>query len=356
MKSRITYLLTGVMSLVLCGTLQGAPVEQYPPKQRTAEERKEYEKKVDWFYQAKFGIMFHFVPNMHRFRAGRIEWTSEKWNAWVDAVDVEKVADQAQEIGAGYVILSIGQGGGFSCAPNPVLEKYWGLEPGEATSRRDLPMDLYKALKKRGIRMMFYTACEPSLMPGPKSEKVGWFGKGYKFNRATPGGCKRWAEVLRWYSDHYGEAASGWWLDGLNEWAPNYRRRVHAAISHGNPDALVTSATHSLSDFNHGHCTHNWKAQQKRLPPKSGRWFEPYNIQWHAFITMGHSWAARGTAHSTESVVDYASKVVQGGGVITFDIGAFDRKPYVGPYLFVPEDQMQQLRAVGKALKEIKRK
>lgn len=214
-------------------------------------------------------------------------------------------------------------------------------------------MDLHQALKKRGIRMMLYTGCTPYLLPGPASEKAGWFGKGYKFVRATPDGADHWIEVLQWYSDHYGEAVSGWWLDGLREWAPNYRQRAHAAVEHGNLKSIATSGTHALSDYIHGHCTANWQAQQKRLPPK-GRWEPEYGIQWHAFQYLGHSWAANGTTRSTNSLVRYAVNVVQGGGVITFDIGAFDERPVLkGPYLNIRDDQMQQLRAVRDAVNSL---
>lgn len=351
---------TLAMAFVLAGVvfLHGsafAKAEQLPPRQWTPAERKQYEEKVDWLYRAKYGIMFHFVPNMHRFRTGRIKWTGEKWSAWIDAVDVEKIAAQAAEIGAGYVILSIGQGGGFYCAPNPVIRKYWGLKPGEAGSKRDLPMDLYGALNKRGIRMMLYTGCAPSLMPGPASEKVGWFGSGFKFDRCTPEGAAHWAEALQWYSDHYGEKVSGWWLDGLREWAPGYRKAVHAAIAQGNPNALATSGTYALSDFLHGHCVADWKKQQRRLPTQ-GRWDATYQIQWHAFQYLGRSWSARGTAHSSKSIVEYATEVIKRGGVITFDIGTFDERPKIkGPYLYVPEDQMNQLRAVRDAVRQVRR-
>lgn len=75
--------------------------QRYPRMTWTEETRRVYEDKVEWFHQAKYGIFFHFLSGG--------EWTPEEWNAWVDAVDVEKVADQAKEVGAGYVIVTLGQ-------------------------------------------------------------------------------------------------------------------------------------------------------------------------------------------------------------------------------------------------------
>ena len=348
------FLVTAMLLIVGIPTAP-AKVKQLPPPERTAEEFKQYQEKVDWFFEAKYGIMFHFVPNMHRFNKGRIKWDHEKWNTWVEAVDVDKVARQAQEAGAGYVILSISQGGGYACAPNPVIRKYWGIAPGEYTSNRDLPMDLHHALKKYDIPLMLYFGCTPHLLPGKASEKAGWFGTGYKFKRCTPEGAERWAEVLQWYSKHYGGKCSGWWLDGCRDWAPGYRQRVHQAAISGNPRALTASGTYALSDFDHGHCVSNWKVQQKRLP-MDGRWKKHYQIQWHAFQYLGRSWAARNAAHSTDSVVRYASNIVRRGGVITFDVGTFEEKPkIIGPYLSISEPQMKQLRAVRKAIEPIER-
>jgi hypothetical protein len=298
--------------------------------------------------------MFHFVPNMHRFREGRMEWDDGQWNAWVDAVNVEQAAAQANDIGAGYVILSISQGGGYSCAPNPVIRKYWNLQEGESASRRDLPMELYHALKAYEIPLMLYVAAEVHLLPGEASEKAGWFGKNYQFDRCTSEGEDHWVEALQWYSDHYGDKISGWWVDGVDKWTPEYSEKIHDALSHGNPGTLTTSGNHARSDFHHGHCLFDWEAQQKILPT-AGRWDEDHNIQWHAFQHLGWHWAARGTPHSTESIVEYASTIVNAGGVITLDVGTFDEEPeIVGPYLKIPDDQMAQLRAVQGAINQIK--
>ena len=55
-------------------------------------------------------------------------------------------------------------------------------------------------------------------------------------------------------------------------------------------------------------------------------------------------------------MINYARKVVEGGGVITFDIGTFDEKPrIVGPYLDIDDAQMKQLRAIRDALQDIER-
>ena len=312
-----------------------SPENRWTPASRSA-----YEARVDWFHKARYGLMFHFTTNMNETPANARTsgWTSEKWNAWIDAIDVEKVADQAKEVGAGYVVTCITQIGRYYCAPNPVLEKYWGLKPGQFGSKRDLPMDLSRALAKRGIRMMLYTAADCFYgLPLPRG-----------MDRATAN--RRWLEVMQWDSDHYGKAVSGWWHDALFDYIPDYIEDFQAALRHGNPDALL-NGPYDIADFLHGHCTGDWEMQQKILP-YFGRWDPEFKIQWHAFKYLGPSWGQPGVVHKTPDMVSYVKKIAEGGGVITFDLGTHDGKGN-GPLLEIAPDQMAQLCAIRDALKEV---
>ena len=308
-----------------------------PPKQRTAKEQAELEKKLDWFFKAKYGLFFHYLPPR--------DISPGKWDQMVNAIDVEKFADQVKETGAGYVVLTIGQSRLYSCAPNPVLEELWELEHGKYISERDLPMDVYKALKKRGIKFMLYIAADTqNRLPVPES-----------FTQESDR-FEKWLKVIKWYSDHYGKRCRGWWGDGLGEFIPEYRSRFHEALKSGNTNAIIASSTNGLSEFLNGHCDGSWDLQQKYRKPYYGRWDPDYKIQWHVLQYLGNYWARADTAHSTKSMVDYASDVVRGRGVITFDIGTFkmvDDK-HVDTFLDIPEGQMVQLIAVRDALKKIK--
>ncbi|MEI8036906.1 MAG: hypothetical protein WCJ14_00825 [Verrucomicrobiota bacterium] len=319
------------------------------PKQAwTPEQRHAYEKRVEWFHDAKFGLFFHFLAfgeGLNNFPSVGFQWTSEKWNAWVDAVDVDKVADQAQELGAGYVIITLGQNHRYACAPNPVLDKLWQLQPGQFNSRRDLPMDLYKALAKRNIPMMLYIAADNQhKLPTPAS---------FKGTDAR----ENWLKVIEWYSDHYGSCCKGWWVDGLRDdfGIKDYRVRLHQALKRGNPDALVASGHYEISDFVHGHCQYDWNRQQQQVKPYFGRWDPDFKIQWHTFQFIGHYWAASDTPKKTVDLANYAAAVVKGGGVITFDVGMYRTVDgtTVGPCLEIQENQLEQLRAVREALKDI---
>lgn len=320
---------------------------RFPRKNWTPQERKVYEARVNWFHEAKYGLFFHFV-------SGGI-WTPEEWNAWVNAVDVEKVADQAKEIGAGYVGITLGQNDMYACAPNPVIEKVFGAY----TSKRDLPMDLAIALEKRNIPMMLYLAAHnhehmvPTLVPLTEHDRYA-----------------QWIKVAQWYSDHYGTRCKSWWVDGLEEAIPGYRVNICQALKHGNPDAIITSGHYEISDFTPGHCMEQWDRQSKAVKPFYGRWDRDFNIQWHVFQHIGPTWGFPGCNKKPEDLVQYAVDVVRGGGVFTFDLGTCKegcfyllpkdsptgQKPdgsRIGPFLEIQPDQFTILEAVRDALKDI---
>jgi hypothetical protein len=108
----------------------------------------------------------------------------------------------------------------------------------------------------------------------------------------------------------------------------------------------------------------NWSRQSAVVKPFFGRWDPDYNIQWHVFQYIGRDWAAPGCSKTTAELVKYATDVVKGGGVFTFDIGTFTQTWHnksgrtpdgkrIGPYLEIPPDQFKQLEAVRDALKDI---
>lgn len=314
------------------------PTPVIPPKHWTKKEHKELEKKLEWFHNAKYGLFFHFL-------APEEGMNIDRWNAMVDSVDVEKFADQVKETGAGYIILTIGQDQLYSCAPNPVLERLWELTPGSYISRRDLPLDLFNALNKRGIKMMLYLSMNNQFkLPRPAT-----------FKKETDR-FENWLKVIEYYSTYYGERCVGWWIDALDEdWTTNYRFRVHEYLKRGNPNAITASASYGLSEYTHGHCEASWDLQQKVRKPYFGRWEPRYGIQWHVLQYLGRDWAKTDTAHSTASIVKYAVDVIRGGGVITFDIGTevYINNKHVNTVLEIPKGQMIQLLAVKNAVQTI---
>ena len=109
------------------------------------------EPRAAWMRQARWGVMTHYLADwiwgdeakakgLSREERQTLQ-TVEAWNALVDGFDVEALAKQLEEVGAGYYLLSIGQNSGYYLAPNPTYDRIVGRSPSRC-SRRDLVSDL----------------------------------------------------------------------------------------------------------------------------------------------------------------------------------------------------------------------
>ncbi|MEX2235716.1 MAG: hypothetical protein WD824_26395, partial [Cyclobacteriaceae bacterium] len=166
---------------------------------------------TDWFKDAGFGIMVHYLqPQMSP------DGGSVGWNLAVNSFDVEKFAEQVHEAKAGFVLFTLGQNSGHYCAPNAVFDSVVGVSPGEYCSTRDLPLDLIGALDKFKIPLLLYL---PSNPPGNNplvSEKFHYV---YKKDSATSQFNQPILEnMIREWSLRYGDRVKGWWFDGLYSW------------------------------------------------------------------------------------------------------------------------------------------
>ena len=136
---------------------------------------------------------------------------------------------------------------------------------------------------------------------------------------------------------------------------PDYPVRFLNALRHGNPNTIVGSGIYGISDFIHGHCIGGqWDRQRTTVKPFFGRWDPDFRLQWHVLQYVGSYWGTPDTPKQTADLVAYATDVVRGGGVFTFDVGSY--KVVNGktvPGLEIPPEQMVQLRAVRDALKGI---
>ena len=103
---------------------------------------------ADWLKDARLGIFMHFLP------------PDAQGLARVEDFDVPALTQQLKAMGASYFVLTLGQNSGFFNSPNAVYDRIVGAAPGERCARRDLPLDLYRALQPEGIRLMLYLPCQ----------------------------------------------------------------------------------------------------------------------------------------------------------------------------------------------------
>jgi alpha-L-fucosidase len=293
---------------------------------------------TDWFRDARYGIFMHFLPG------------DPKGLALVDSFDVEALARQLEAAGAKYFVITLGQNSGYFISPNAAYEKATGYAPGERCSRRDLPLDLHRALSSRGIRLMLYL---PAQTPNGdrRAQKAFGLPEGAKDQPIDIAFARKWAEVIREWSDRYGDKVSGWWFDGCYEWVRFFEEiaRIYKdAVRHGNPRAIVA--------FNPGVKVIRWTQAEdytagelndpfEAIP--ASRWLD--GTQWHALTFLGSAWSRRDVRHPTERWAAWVKAVAAREGVVTLDMGP-NWDPEAGPIGSLDEAQLAQVRAVRAAL------
>ncbi|MCX6358827.1 MAG: alpha-L-fucosidase [Armatimonadetes bacterium] len=150
-----------------------------------------------WMQKAGYGLMCH--------------WTSQTCprtgapKPYADAVrdfDVEGLARQVQETGAGFLVLTTSHAEQYFPAPLQSLDR---VLPGR-TASRDLVSDLAAALRRRGIKLMLYYHI------GASSDAAWMRASGF-WETDTSRLFGGWKSIVQEVGRRYGRALAGWWFD-----------------------------------------------------------------------------------------------------------------------------------------------
>jgi alpha-L-fucosidase len=299
-----------------------------------------------WLREARWGVMTHYLYDWIARDRG-IPMSPERWAELIAGFDARGLAEQLESVGAGYLILTLGQNSGYYLAPNAT---YAGLVPERAghLAPRDLVSDLSSELRARGIRLIVYL---PSGAPNRDEarEALEWRNGPHR-NRAFGG---KWEAVVRDWSLRFGHGVDGWWFDGC--YWPNHMYRseppnfetLAAAARAGNPASAVAfnpgvvprllSVT-PFEDYVAGEISDPSLLQIRRV--EEGR---IDGKQVHVLSYLGRSWGTGEPRYATEEVLEWSREVASAGGVVTWDVP-------VTPRGLLSEAFLGQLRAVGDAL------
>ncbi len=294
---------------------------------------------TDWFSQSKYGVFIHFLPS------------GEAGLQQVAQFDVRALAGQLEEMGAGYLVLTLGQNSGYFNAPNAAYARRTGYAPGERCSARDLPLDLSQVLQPKGIRLLLYLPCQT---PNQDARAQRAFGlpEGAKDQPIDATFAEKWSEVIQEWADRYGDRVSGWWFDGGYEhihFNEAMAARYATAVRHGHPKAIVT--------FNPGVRVIRWTKAEDYTAGElneplqvvpTQRWLE--GSQWHALTYLGGNWGTRNTRFTNEQWVGWARQVVAQQGVLTLDMGP-NYDSTAGPVGSLAREQVNQVKAIRAALR-----
>ena len=327
---------------------------------------------TDWFRDARWGVFFHFLAAPASSQAGG-DVTADAWNCRVDAFDVKAVGEQLASAGAGYTVLTLGQGSGHFCAPNAT---YDGIVGRKATrlSERDLPMDLADALEPYGIPLLVYASSHAPYADAQAVEALGctprwredahkWSVQGdYPIVEGTDDRLtnfqRTWESILREWSERWGGKVRGWWIDGVYfadrmyrfDDEPNFASFA-AALKAGNPESIVAfnsgisipvvSITEH-EDYTAGELNSAFPTDIIR-PPKFApvqRWVA--GAQYHVLCFMGGWWGQGAPRMCAEFVVGATRDINAREGVVSWDVPLDEGD-------LIPDAFMDRLRALGKA-------
>lgn len=307
---------------------------------------------TDWLKDAGIGVMLHFLQAVYA-----KDGSAKEWNEVTDGFNVEIFAENCKEAGANYVMFALGQNDGYYCSPNRAYDSITGVAPGELCSIRDLPADLFEALDKRGIKMMFYLPGNPPINNKLVSDKFQYtYGKDSPTSQFTQT-C--WEAVIREWSLRYGKKLSGWWFDGM------YRGGIIETRSDMNLPHNISTHTLAAKSGNHNSIvTYNYGVNkiQSNSPyddfsageegeivqiPQS-RWVVE-GVQWFIFTYLGSSWSKDGTRFKTPQLEQWAEKIFKKKGVICFDINV-DKTGLVNP------EHIAQVKAIRETFERVKKR
>ncbi len=310
---------------------------------------------TDWFMRSKYGLFVHFLGETHL--------TSTDWSQLVSDFDVSTVVNQLEQVEAGYFFITLGQNSGYYCAPNSTYDLYTGCTAGEKCSTRDLPSDIYEALKIKNIKLMLYLPSGPPKYDKKACTALGWnlsaqrkakLSKNRIQGLPTTVFKKRWSEVIQEWADRYGDKIAGWWFDGARPelYDESYLEAFARAAKHGNPNCIVAfnmgaglkpfSHYTDFEDYTGGH------GERHLNDVPASRWVN--GSQWHALTYIGTNWGKANCRFSDKERIKYIKTCNEKGGVVTLDVGP-NKDRSKGPIGMISEQQMNQLLTIKNAIR-----
>lgn len=286
---------------------------------------------ADWMRHVKFGIMVHYLETLQNAYYPHDMGKTTSWDSCVNDFDANLFASQLHKMGADYVIFTLYQGTKYLCAPSESYERITGYKRGEATSHRDLIMDISNALQPYHIKLFLYITGDGTYRDDQANRAFSnpmlkWKQNGNKFI-ATGVFVNKWAGVIQEFSMRYGKRISGWWVDGAFDFH-GYNDQLlgilYRAMKSGNPDAVVAFNRSPKPTVTFNTKLDDYTAAEMNTltdyPPAGGR---INGKQWHIVSYLGTDWKSPEIRYTKKYMVNYINKVNSLGGVVTVNCALF---------------------------------
>jgi hypothetical protein len=263
-----------------------------------------------------FGVMVHYLPDKQNVQNAAL-------------FDVEALAAALADMRASYLVLTLGQNNGQFIAPNAALE---ALCPESARHRppRDLPLEIGRALERRGIGLVLYL---PFRAPQADPYLMACLGDVSEQQPPPARFTAAWSAVIRYWSEHYGPLARGWWFDGTYNtrgMSPeSWNALCAAAKSGGGANRwLAFNPGEGPARFNAraAPCQNVMAGEFMQPPPPASlpaalAAERPSNLAFHLLTPLGASWGqATAPRFSADQLRDWIADAQARGGLFTLDL------------------------------------
>ena len=307
---------------------------------------------TDRFVAKKWGVMCHLLHSLQNNpeRPSNEGVGRTSWDEFISQIDVDNIAKELHEMGAGYLLLTMMQGDPYMIAPNATYDRIVGAKSGEYCSSRDLVIDLSTALKKYDIDLILYYTGD-----GPHKDVHTGRAMGFqdRYNEAPVSDVflKNWTSVLKEYAERYKDLVMGWWIDGCysyfgyDEEKLCYFRDVLKSV---NPDWLIAyndgyAIEQAINKYTYDVTNDNPQPIPVSLQKRCS--FDDYlagevcdfNIypesryldgaQWHVLSPLAdrdglwNGWGGVNVKYTVKYLAQYLKTVWAVGGVVTVDMG-----------------------------------
>ncbi len=281
------------------------------------------------FMVGNYGIMLHYMPSM--VCNGNV--SMEEWNKVVNSFDTERFAENANELGADWVLFTISQNRARYPMPMDALKTLTGTQYG---TDRDLINDLYVSLNQYGIKLFLYwipgaPSSDASVAKILGATQKATDGYNYMLNDTV---INNMEYLMKDISQRYGNKISGWWIDGCYNgvgFNNDIAERYAAALKSGNPNCVVafnysgTSRDYTnfeCEDFSAGEIGHPQRPASDLTTRVPTSRYTPMGHQRHYLTFLGKNWGHPGLFFAnTDQYADHVvNKVMAVGAACTFDI------------------------------------
>lgn len=265
---------------------------------------------IGFYPKNSYGVAVHLLPS--------------KKNVvnFFDDFNIERFVSELDECGVGYLVVTLGQNSGAYLVENKRYLEITGYESSDIFPKVDFLKRLAKYLNDKSIKLIFYLPIR-----GPQNDTVALSKLSEGDERFSPSDLflKKWASVIKEWSDDFGLLVSGWWFDGVYAKPRDGWAAVADAAKSGNANSIIA--------FNFGQGLS--KAFIKLDNSQSYTAGEINNIddvidfptiekldgmRLHVFTYLGNNWGGEGIRYSNQQLRDFYNRILNANGILTLDV------------------------------------